>query len=1032
MGFTTAVLPVLSFYLVAAAITFTPTAAQFACNSTGATCNGLVGYASPNATKLGHITSLFGIKNLRNLLGANGLPPSTPSTHPVAANETLQIPFVCLCRNGTGLPRSHRPAYTVVPGDGLYHIAAEVFAGLAVNNISNVNLIIVGEDLWIPLPCSCDEVGGKRVVHYGYVVPGGATLEEIAQEYNTTQDTLLALNVMLDCALTACTSMVGNNSFDYPFLVSNGTYVFTAGNCVMCTCDAANNWTLQCVPSQVKSNLWTTCPSMQCEGAESLYIGNTTTSSCNRTSCAYAGYSNQTIFTTVSTESTCPVSANNAQKLSLQGWSWSYLLISIHLVVLCSLICGDYSFDCKDYEHRFATMTMARLTGGSLSSELISTSSEWNTVNRVTRSDRSGQPRGRCNFVALVGRNRLSHGSVFRLSHGSVFRHVSSRLSCQRRSSFAVVKNQLSSDYGVESSSYVDESSTMDEHYPTSSMERSLELTEGVKPHVQSVKRELLMLSLPAIAGQAIEPLTQLMETAYIGRLGPVELASAGVSMSIFNIISKLFNIPLLSVATSFVAEDIAKSASRISTSDDGRQHESGNGKPFDGIATRHQLSSVSTALFLAVVIGIVEALALYLGSGFFLTLMGIPPDSSMRSPAKLFLSLRALGAPAVVVSLALQGVFRGFKDTKTPVLCLGKCWVYAVCVGNFCAIFLFPILMYYFRFGVTGAAISTVISQYIVTVSMIWHLSKRAVLLPPKLKNLQFGGYIKSGGFLLGRTLAVLVTMTLGTSMAARQGPVAMAAHQICLQVWLAVSLLTDALAGSGQTLIASSLSKGDYRTLREVTNFVLKIGLLTGVSLAAILGVSFGSLATLFTKDAEVLAVVRTGVLFVSASQPVNALAFIFDGLHYGVSDFPYAACSMMMVGAISSAYLLYIPSVFGLPGVWSGLTLFMALRTAAGYISYPSSMYTACRLRWGESGLYCSSSATQTITACLSSCLNEYRFIYSSHLAISFSIFLMLGSLNLLSRSSASHRHLVSKVYKFAILSENPMTASSGIWG
>jgi hypothetical protein len=43
---------------------------------------------------------------------------------------------------------------------------------------------------------------------------------------------------------------------------------------------------------------------------------------------------------------------------------------------------------------------------------------------------------------------------------------------------------------------------------------------------------------------------------------------------------------------------------------------------------------------------------------------------------------------------------------------------------------------------------------------------------------------------------------MTLGTSMAARHGPVAMAAHQICLQVWLAVSLLTDALAASGQVL--------------------------------------------------------------------------------------------------------------------------------------------------------------------------------------------------------------------------------------
>lgn len=55
-------------------------------------------------------------------------------------------------------------------------------------------------------------------------------------------------------------------------------------------------------------------------------------------------------------------------------------------------------------------------------------------------------------------------------------------------------------------------------------------------------------------------------------------------------------------------------------------------------------------------------------------------------------------------------------------------------------------------------------------------------------------------GGFLLVRTLAVLSTMTLGTSMAAHEGPVGMAAHQICIQVWLAVSLLVDALGASAQ----------------------------------------------------------------------------------------------------------------------------------------------------------------------------------------------------------------------------------------
>ncbi|XP_020411099.1 protein DETOXIFICATION 45, chloroplastic [Prunus persica] len=308
------------------------------------------------------------------------------------------------------------------------------------------------------------------------------------------------------------------------------------------------------------------------------------------------------------------------------------------------------------------------------------------------------------------------------------------------------------------------------------------------------VKHELFMLSLPAILGQAIDPLAQLMETAYIGRLGSVELASAGISMNIFNYISKLFNIPLLSVATSFVAEDLAKSEKN------GWLGDITNGKPerTNGVTERKQLSSVSTALLLSVGIGIFEAVALCLGSGLFLNMMAISMDSPMRIPAERFLSLRPFS----------------YNHTCTHLY---------VCIGNLLAAFLLPILMYYFGLGVTGAALSTVISQYTVTFLMIWFLNKRAILLPPKVGSLKFGGYIKSAhGFLLGTTLAVLTTLTLGTSMAARQGPVAMAAHQICIQVWLAVSLLTDAMAASGQ-VIATYLCKGEYKIVKEVADFVL-----------------------------------------------------------------------------------------------------------------------------------------------------------------------------------------------------------------
>ncbi|THG08169.1 hypothetical protein TEA_024756 [Camellia sinensis var. sinensis] len=46
--------------------------------------------------------------------------------------------------------------------------------------------------------------------------------------------------------------------------------------------------------------------------------------------------------------------------------------------------------------------------------------------------------------------------------------------------------------------------------------------TSASQSRSPSVQTELIMLSIPAIAGQAIEPLALLMETAYIGRMGLV------------------------------------------------------------------------------------------------------------------------------------------------------------------------------------------------------------------------------------------------------------------------------------------------------------------------------------------------------------------------------------------------------------------------------------------------------------------------------------------------------------------------------
>lgn len=107
------------------------------------------------------------------------------------------------------------PIYTVQKGNTLYYIAAGVFSGLLdyhkiveANNIKNENEISIGQNLSIPLPCSCDEVNGDKVVHYAHIVQSGSTLQLIAQQFGTDEDTLKKINgISGDSQLIAATSL---------------------------------------------------------------------------------------------------------------------------------------------------------------------------------------------------------------------------------------------------------------------------------------------------------------------------------------------------------------------------------------------------------------------------------------------------------------------------------------------------------------------------------------------------------------------------------------------------------------------------------------------------------------------------------------------------------------------------------------------------------------------------------------------------------------------------------------------------------
>jgi Na+-driven multidrug efflux pump len=148
----------------------------------------------------------------------------------------------------------------------------------------------------------------------------------------------------------------------------------------------------------------------------------------------------------------------------------------------------------------------------------------------------------------------------------------------------------------------------------------------------------------------------------------------------------------------------------------------------------------------------------------------------------------------------------------------------------------------------------------------------------------------------------------------------------QVCFQLWLSSSLMADSLAVACQTLLARSLAVKDTTSARQVCACAYAcvdswcfLGLTTqgvegrpcdtphllllllqvvsrcvgmsavlGGALAVALAAARGSIPGLFTTDPGVLLLVHALLPWVVASQPINALAFVWDGVLFGAGGF------------------------------------------------------------------------------------------------------------------------------------------------
>ncbi|NND04071.1 MAG: MATE family efflux transporter [Acidimicrobiia bacterium] len=417
----------------------------------------------------------------------------------------------------------------------------------------------------------------------------------------------------------------------------------------------------------------------------------------------------------------------------------------------------------------------------------------------------------------------------------------------------------------------------------------------------RALDREILRLAWPALGALAADPLVSLVDTAWVGRLGADELAVLGVATTILVSFFFIFNF-LAYGATPLIGAAL------------------GRGDP----EAAARIGGAATVVAVAAgVVGMAAAIAL---APALVAVMGA--DNTIASATVDYLRIRALAMPAVLLIIVAHGIFRGHQDTRTP---------FTVTVGfNVVNLILDPALIFGLDWGINGAAIATVIAQWI---GVIWFiaLSRRR---EHASRLLRFSGLtwqlarplMGASAALVIRTGSLLAVFAVATGVATRIGNTAVAAHQVASQLWLFLALVVDSLAIAGQAMIGPRLASGRQTGARAVADRLLQMGLVVGLALAALMAALMPVLPRLFTDDPVVLEAVQSVYWFVVVMQPLNALVFVWDGVGIGASAFRYLAASMVGAAAVTLGLLFSIlPLGGGLVMVWWSLTVLMAVRLA-----------------------------------------------------------------------------------------------------
>lgn len=383
-----------------------------------------------------------------------------------------------------------------------------------------------------------------------------------------------------------------------------------------------------------------------------------------------------------------------------------------------------------------------------------------------------------------------------------------------------------------------------------------------------------------------------LIDTVALGQMaGSLQLAALGPCALLFNF--AFYSFSALSVATvSLIAERIR-----------------------EGQGAEHALS---TSLSIGALGGILVG-AILLGWGpQLLAMTGCDP--ALLPLSWQYLQIRALAAPAAIVTQVAQAGLLGQRDSRTPfkivlvsifLSLLGDLWLIGGC-----------------GMGVAGAAWTTAAAQYLSAGLLLVALQRSRVIPPfelPSRKELSALLVTASalGVYYISKTTSYLFLQASATRLPA----MLLAAHQPVWQLWGLASFTNTPLEQAALAFIPAAAT---VQERREITIVLLSLGALSGIGCSLVAHGIPAFFPGLLTADVGLWTHMQSVWLPGTLSLLACGMDVSSTGVLLACKDVAYVARSMIFSGSALVAFLWWTKAGGGsVVGVWWGLTVFFGAR-------------------------------------------------------------------------------------------------------